>query len=67
MKVCLVSFEYPPYAHVGGIGTYTLALSKVLLSNNCSVEIITYGPKNEIRQDGLLKVHHLKLLPYYLP
>jgi len=49
VKVCFVSFEYPPNM-MGGAGTYAETLVKGLKSNGVDVFIITRGDQNNYNQ-----------------
>ena len=60
MKVCLVTFEFPPIA-LGGISTQSHDLALNLAKNGVVVTVLTAGYKNqEYIEDGLFNVIRLK-------
>jgi glycosyltransferase involved in cell wall biosynthesis len=59
-KVCFISPEYVPLS--GGTGTYVYYLSRELLRNGYNISIVTgYGESRDIRVNGQLDVHFLKV------
>lgn len=56
MRICYVSFEYPPQFG-GGIGTYVGNISMNLASEGCEVHVITFNPGNLVDSEVLNDVH----------
>jgi glycosyltransferase involved in cell wall biosynthesis len=50
MKICLVSYEYPPYIY-GGAGTYAELLVRGLEEHGIDLSILAYGPVSEIQRN----------------
>jgi glycogen(starch) synthase len=60
MRICLVSREFPPETHVGGIGTYTHKTSAALARMGHEVHVVTSArkPATDYMDDGVL-VHRM--------
>lgn len=56
MKIALISFEYPPDAAYGGIGTYIYQVARLMNSLGHHVEVFSASPKREgtFECDGIL-------------
>ena len=53
MRICLITYEYPPDTGIGGIGTYMYQLSKSLEKRKIETEIIcATGKKNYTEIQG---------------
>jgi glycosyltransferase involved in cell wall biosynthesis len=54
-RICLVSREYPPETHWGGIGTFTYHLARGLYNIGCQVDVIcfTFGPESCVDDNGV--------------
>ena len=63
----LISREYPPYTHVGGIGTYTAAAAKILADHNHVVHVFCNGPRAEKETLGGITVHRIPMGNHPLP
>lgn len=61
MKICYVSFEYPPQFG-GGIGTYVSNISRVM-SEEHEVHVLTFNPGNlkSDENDGRVFVHRIAM------
>lgn len=73
MRICLVSREFPPETHLGGIGTYTHKTSAALARLGHEVHVIAAArkPAAEYVEDGVF-VHRIRepeghgIMPYSL-
>jgi glycosyltransferase involved in cell wall biosynthesis len=63
LKICIVSREYPPETHYGGIGTYTYNLAKGLNSIGHRVYIIAMTTKDKdfIEEDHGICIHRISV------
>lgn len=61
MRICLVSREFPPQTHAGGIGTYTYKTSAALARLGHSVHVVTAArlPATDYR-DGDVAIHRIQ-------
>ena len=48
MRICLISYEYPPRTGIGGIGTYVYQLSKALERKKIETEVICADPSDNM-------------------
>jgi glycosyltransferase involved in cell wall biosynthesis len=63
MNILLVTFEFPPYTPAGGIGTYMLHLSKLLLGQGERVIVFSALPGAE----AIKEVHGNNYSHFYVP
>lgn len=67
MKVGILSREYPPLTHVGGIATYSAAAARLMADHGHEVHVVCNGPRSEaIRADGVT-VHRVPMLRHHFP
>lgn len=61
MRICLVSREYPPETHTGGIGTYTYKTAAALVRLGHEAHVITASqkPAAEYQENGVF-VHRIQ-------
>jgi glycogen synthase len=67
MKIVMVSREFPPDTHVGGIATYTAIAANLLATRGHEVHVLCNGVKTEILRQGNLHVHRIAMAPHPLP
>src|SRR5688572_29099023 len=53
MRIVLISPEYPPGTHTGGIGTNTATVARALARRGHDVRVVTRGPGDEYADDGV--------------
>jgi glycogen(starch) synthase len=61
MNICLVSSEYPPETHAGGIGTYTHNVGRSLASMGHEVYVVT-ATRGAARRETIDGVHVERIL-----
>lgn len=66
MKIGIISREYPPHNHVGGIATYSATIAKILSDHGHEVHVICNGPTNELEKKAGIWIHQLQMLPHPL-
>ena len=61
MRICLVSREYPPETHTGGIGTYTYKTAAALVRLGHEAHVVTTSdkPAAEYQENGVF-VHRIQ-------
>jgi len=60
MNICLLSREYPPETHIGGIGTYTQNMGRALADAGHTVHVVAAtADRSTTEQDGPVPVHRL--------
>jgi glycogen(starch) synthase len=61
MKIALVSFEFPPFSVVGGIGTYFFQTAQMLVKNGVCVEVFTSHREEKLtsEMESSVLVHRL--------
>jgi glycosyltransferase involved in cell wall biosynthesis len=67
MRIGLISREYPPETHVGGIATYSKMAAKLLVDHGHEVHVFCNGPSTIIQNYGRLYVHRIKMSDHPLP
>lgn len=67
MKIVLVSREFPPDTHVGGIATYTAMAAQMLAAHGHEVHVLCNGSTTQSHRDGNLHVHRIAMGPHPLP
>ncbi len=67
MKVAIISREFPPLTHVGGIGTYAAAAAKLLADHGHEVHVICNGPITERHSVEGVQVHRVAMLNHHFP
>ncbi|MEO7426825.1 MAG: glycosyltransferase family 4 protein [Fibrobacteria bacterium] len=72
MKIGIISREFPPLNHVGGIATYSSAAARLLARNGHEVHVVCHGPGGqgpgaEVIREGDVTVHRIPMLPHHLP
>ena len=55
MKICLVSYEYPPFIY-GGAGTYAELLARGLVQFGIDVQILAHGPTSSL-EDNIIRIN----------
>jgi glycosyltransferase involved in cell wall biosynthesis len=61
MRICLLSQEYPPDSHFGGIGTYTYNIAAFLAQSGHSVHVITSTMSSPASyEERGVKVHRIR-------
>ncbi len=66
-SIGLISREYPPANHVGGIATYTQAAATLLAENGHRVTVITHGLEKSVSDEDGVLVHRIPMRPHPLP
>lgn len=67
MKIGILSREYPPLTHVGGIATFSAAAAALLAKQGHEVHVVCNGTENSIQSDAGITVHRVKMLPHHFP
>ena len=67
MKIGLLSREYPPLTHVGGIATYAAAAAELLAREGHEVHVVCNGPEPEVHSQRGVTVHRVPMLPHHFP
>lgn len=61
MKICLISYEYPPETNLGGIATYTCNMARALVRKGHEVHVIAATEKADFdTQDEGVLVHRVR-------
>ena len=67
MKIGLLSREYPPLTHVGGIATYSAAAAALLARAGHEVHVVCNGPELRVESRYGVSVHRIPMGPHPLP
>lgn len=67
MKIGLLSREYPPLTHVGGIATYSAAAAQLLAVQGHEVHVVCNGPEYHVGEIRGVTVHRIPMLPHHFP
>lgn len=67
MKIGILSREYPPLTHVGGIATYSAAAAALLAAHGHEVHVVCSGVADGIESAGGITVHRLKMREHHFP
>lgn len=65
MKLGIVSREYPPLTHVGGIATYSAAAARLLAERGHEVHVICNGPETAVAVEDGVTVHRVRMLAHH--
>ena len=67
MKFGILSREYPPLTHVGGIATYSATAAGLLARAGHEVHVVCNGPEPRIEARYGVTVHRVPMGPHPLP
>ncbi len=67
VKIGILSREYPPLTHVGGIATYSAAAAGLLARNGHEIHVVCNGPKAEILSQDRITVHRVPMGKHPFP
>lgn len=67
MKIGILSREYPPLTHVGGIATYSAAAAELLVREGHEVHVVCNGPRAEVACRMGVTVHRVAMLDHHFP
>ena len=67
MKIGILSREYPPLTHVGGIATYSAAAAELLVREGHEVHVICNGPEHKVQSQRGVTVHRIPMLAHHFP
>ncbi len=67
MKIGIISREYPPLTHVGGIATFSAAAADMLAKHGHEVHVVCNGSEDRIESARGITVHRVKMQPYHFP
>lgn len=67
MRIGILSREYPPLTHVGGIATYSAAAARLLADHGHDVHVVCNGPEPSIRNEAGITVHRVPMLGHHFP
>jgi glycosyltransferase involved in cell wall biosynthesis len=67
VKIGLLSREYPPLTHVGGIATYSAAAAALLAREGHEVHVVCNGPEARVESRYGVTVHRVPMGPHPLP
>jgi glycogen(starch) synthase len=65
MKIGILSREYPPLTHVGGIATYSAAAAELLAREGHEVHVVCNGPGPEVVASRGVTVHRVAMLNHH--
>jgi glycogen(starch) synthase len=65
MKIGILSREYPPLTHVGGIATYSAAAAELLAQSGHEVHVVCNGPEAGIVLQRGVTVHRVAMLNHH--
>jgi glycosyltransferase involved in cell wall biosynthesis len=65
LKLGILSREYPPLTHVGGIATYSAAAARLMADRGHQVHVVCNGPEASIAEEGGVTVHRVPMLPHH--
>jgi glycosyltransferase involved in cell wall biosynthesis len=65
MKIGLLSREYPPLTHVGGIATYSAAAAELLAREGHEVHVVCNGSRLEVSRRRGVTVHRVPMLSHH--
>ena len=60
MRICIITFEYPPIA--GGVGRATLRIAKNLVDQNQEIHVIAPGENKLDKGIGAIKNSNVKMV-----
>ncbi|HKP96788.1 MAG TPA: glycosyltransferase family 4 protein [Fibrobacteria bacterium] len=67
MKIGILSREYPPLTHVGGIATYSAAAAELLARGGHEVHVVCNGPEAAVSRQQGVTVHRVPMLNHHFP
>ncbi|MDB5047666.1 MAG: family 2 glycosyl transferase [Fibrobacteres bacterium] len=67
MKIGILSREYPPLTHVGGIATYSAAAAELLARGGHEVHVVCNGPESQVVLQRGVTVHRVPMLNHHFP
>lgn len=67
MRIGILSREYPPLTHVGGIATYSAAAAALLARAGHEVHVVCNGPGPRVESRFGVIVHRVPMDPHPLP
>lgn len=67
MKIGILSREYPPLTHVGGIATYSAAAAALMAREGHEVHVVCNGPGHVVESKYGVTVHRIPMGPHPLP
>ena len=67
VKIGILSREYPPLTHVGGIATYSAAAAGLLARAGHEVHVVCNGPYAEVTSRMGVTVHRVPMLGHHFP
>lgn len=67
MKIGILSREYPPLTHVGGIATYSAAAAALMAREGHEVHVVCNGPESRVDSKFGVIVHRIPMGPHPLP
>lgn len=65
MRIGILSREFPPLTHVGGIATYSAAAARLLAGNGHEVHVVCNGPEAAVERDRGVTVHRVPMLDHH--
>lgn len=67
MRIGILSREYPPLTHVGGIATYSAAAAGLLAREGHEVHVVCSGTRPEVAMRNGVTVHRVPMLGHHFP
>lgn len=67
MKIGILSREYPPLTHVGGIATYSATAARLLSGRGHEVHVVCNGPETRIEKSEGVTVHRVAMCNHHFP
>jgi glycosyltransferase involved in cell wall biosynthesis len=65
VKIGILSREYPPLTHVGGIATYSAAAAELLARGGHEVHVVCNGPEADVSTRRGVTVHRVPMLSHH--
>lgn len=67
MKIGILSREFPPLTHVGGIATYSATAARLLADRGHEVHVVCNGPETRVSHLDGITVHRVAMLGHHFP
>lgn len=67
MKIAIISREYPPETHIGGIATYSRIAAELLARHGHEVHVLCNGKIGSRKIQAGVEVHRIPMGPHALP
>jgi glycosyltransferase involved in cell wall biosynthesis len=65
VKIGIISREFPPLTHVGGIATYSQTAARLLADHGHEVHVVCNGPEASVQDEDGVIVHRVPMLEHH--